>query len=151
MLPYDAQHAAQAAYPPCTDAAIAHFNRWRQKARQAGVEIDDYFRVLWKYSKTAEEKRIVDFVERMKAEAKQHDLFLDLSKLMAFDAGCVERLEALFSEAREVAERYDLELRLPEAVPRENRLCHFVEDGGAFVSWEGDVHPCYFLWRNNFV
>ena len=76
MLPYDAQHAAQAAYPPCTDAAIDHFNRWRETARQAGVEITDYFRVLWKYGKTAEEKRVVDFVERMKAEAKQRNNFV---------------------------------------------------------------------------
>jgi MoaA/NifB/PqqE/SkfB family radical SAM enzyme len=22
-----------------------------------------------------------------------------------------------------------------------------VEDGSAFVSWDGDLHPCYFLWH----
>ena len=22
-----------------------------------------------------------------------------------------------------------------------------MEDGGCFVSWDGDVHPCYFLWH----
>ena len=32
-------------------------------------------------------------------------------------------------------------------VPAGERRCDFVEDGGAFVSWDGKVHPCYFLWH----
>jgi len=147
MLPYDAEHADRAAYVPCTDAAIDHFNRWVALAQEDGVDISRYFEVLWKYGKTAEEKRIVHFVEKMKAEAEQKNIFLDLNKLFALDPGRVALLESVFGQARQVAERTGLELRLPEIVPREYRLCHFVEDGGAFVSWEGEVHPCYFLWH----
>jgi MoaA/NifB/PqqE/SkfB family radical SAM enzyme len=32
-------------------------------------------------------------------------------------------------------------------VPTRARRCEFVEGGGAFVSWDGGVHPCYFLWH----
>lgn len=147
MLPYEEEHASQAAYVACTDAAIKHFNRWRTLAQQDGVDISSYFNILWKYGKTPEEKRIIDFIERMKAEAEQQQLFLDLKKLFELDPSWIERIESVFGQAREVAERTGLDLHLPEIVPKENRLCHFVEDGGAFVSWEGEVHPCYFLWH----
>jgi MoaA/NifB/PqqE/SkfB family radical SAM enzyme len=47
-----------------------------------------------------------------------------------------------------VAAAAGLDLRLPALVPRQERRCEFVEGGGAFVSWEGKVHPCYFLWHS---
>ena len=40
-----------------------------------------------------------------------------------------------------------LELRLPELALKEQRKCSFVEEGSAFVSWNGDISPCYFLWH----
>ena len=53
----------------------------------------------------------------------------------------------MFDEAAAVARAEGLDLRLPEVVPCGDRKCEFVEDGGAFVSWDGRVHPCYFLWH----
>jgi MoaA/NifB/PqqE/SkfB family radical SAM enzyme len=32
-------------------------------------------------------------------------------------------------------------------VPSKARRCEFIEGGSAFVSWDGKVHPCYFLWH----
>jgi len=147
LLPYDQQHAEQAAYLSCTADAIEHFQHWQILAAQEGVDIDRYFSVLFKFSKTPEEKRIVDFIERMKAAAAERELFLDLTKLFAIDHDWLSRLNDVLDEARRVAARIGLDLRLPEVVPRDERLCHFVEDGGAFISWEGEVHPCYFLWH----
>jgi MoaA/NifB/PqqE/SkfB family radical SAM enzyme len=40
-----------------------------------------------------------------------------------------------------------LELRLPELALTEQRKCSFVEEGSAFVAWNGDISPCYFLWH----
>jgi len=56
-------------------------------------------------------------------------------------------LQALFDEAEQLAKDLGVELSLPAAVPRHERKCDFVEDGGAFISWDGAVHPCYFLWH----
>lgn len=147
LLPYDQAHAGQAAYINCTDAAIAHFQHWKNLARQEGVGIERYFEILFKFAKTPEEQRIVDFVERMKAAAAERDLFLDLSKLFSIDTGWIAHVEEVFEQARRVAGRTGLDLQLPRVVPKEERTCHFVEDGGAFVSWQGEVHPCYFLWH----
>lgn len=147
LLPYDQAHAGQAAYIPCTDAAIAHFQQWRELAKQEGVAMERYFEILFKFTKNPEEQRIIAFVERMKAAAAEKTLFLDLSKLFSIDTGWIAHLEGVFEQARRVAERTGLDLRLPLVVPKEERLCHFVEDGGAFVSWQGEIHPCYFLWH----
>jgi MoaA/NifB/PqqE/SkfB family radical SAM enzyme len=32
-------------------------------------------------------------------------------------------------------------------MPRRARRCDIVEEGSAFASWDGGVHPCYFLWH----
>jgi len=147
LLPYDQEHADQAAYLNCTEDAIAHFQQWKSRAAEEGVDLDRYFDILFKFSKNPEEKRIVEFVERMKAAAAERDLFLDLTKLFAIDHDWLADLNGILDRARQVAERTGLDLRLPEIVPKDDRKCHFVEDGGAFISWEGEVHPCYFLWH----
>jgi putative metalloenzyme radical SAM/SPASM domain maturase len=147
LLPYDQKHADQAAYLNCTEDAIEHFRQWKSRAAQEGVELDRYFDILFKFSKSPEEKRIVDFVERMKSAAAERELFLDLSKLFAIDHDWLANLNDILEKARQVAAQTGLDLRLPEIVPKDDRKCHFVEDGGAFISWEGEVHPCYFLWH----
>ena len=147
VLPYAESHAREAAYETCTDLSIELFRRWRRKAEEAGVDMSRYFQVLWKYSKTPEEKKIVQFVEQMKTEATGRGIYLDLKKLLALDVSWLEEVQEVFEEAREVAAEHGMELRLPEVVLKGERRCEFIEEGGAFVSWEGGVHPCYFLWH----
>ena len=53
----------------------------------------------------------------------------------------------MFEEAREAARAAGMALTLPETAPRNTRRCEFVEGDSAFVSWDGGVHPCYFLWH----
>ena len=54
----------------------------------------------------------------------------------------------VFEEARAISAETGLELTLPSLSPDFSRKCHFVEDGSAFVSWKGEVYPCYFLWHH---
>jgi putative metalloenzyme radical SAM/SPASM domain maturase len=147
VLPYDENLVGQAAYDPNTDAAVGYFEPWRRRARDEGIDLDRYYSVLWKYRKTEEEQRIVDFLEAVKEEAHRRDIFLNVEKLLARDAGWIATVEELFSESAAVAGEVGLELSLPEVVPKAERHCRFVEEGGAFVSWDGRVHPCYFLWH----
>jgi len=147
LLPYDEAHAGQCAYDLCTDEALALFHVWQDKAEVAGVEISRYFDLLWKYRRTPEEERIIAFVGAMKADAVRRGVTLDLKRLFAFDYTPTAELYDVFAEAREVATQTGIELRLPETAPRERRSCDFVQQGGAFVSWNGAVHPCYYLWH----
>lgn len=147
VLPYDERLVSQAAYDPNTDRAVGFFEPWRQRARADGVDLGRYFEVLWKYTKSPEEERIVAFVEAMKAEAHTRDIFVNVQKILERDEAWIARVQEIFLGAEAAAREEGLELRLPEVVPRGNRHCDFVEDGGVFVSWDGTVHPCYFLWH----
>ncbi len=147
VVPYDRPHAAEAAFEANTDEAIALFGKWREKAGREGLDIRRYPEVLWRYGKSADDRRLVRLVENMKDDALRHGVFLDLRKLLGMDGSRLERVSAVFEEARDVARREGLDLRLPGVSLREKRTCSFVEDGSAFVSWDGAVSPCYFLWH----
>jgi putative metalloenzyme radical SAM/SPASM domain maturase len=147
VLPYDPHHGKQIAFDMNTDEAVAIFREWEEKSRRDGSDIRRYFEVLWKYSKTPEEARVLDFVEAMKADAMGRGVFLDMKKLLSADRGHIDDVAGVFAEAEEVARKEGLDLRLPGVSLKEKRSCSFVEEGGAFVSWEGAVSPCYFLWH----
>lgn len=147
VLPYDRQHAGEAIFCNVSDQALALYHSWRGKAAGAGVDINRYPEVRWKYSRTADEQAVVDMVEAMKSEAERQGIMLDMKKLLALEHEHLEETAAIFSAAKEVAEKTGLDLRLPEIALREQRKCSFVEEGSAFVSWNGDVSPCYFLWH----
>lgn len=147
VLPYDPHHGKETAFDMNTDEAIAIFREWGEKGRKEGSDIRRYFEILWKYSKTPDEARVLRFVEAMKADAMGRGVFLDVKKLMSADREHVDEVAGVFAEAAEVARKEGLDLRLPGVSLKEKRNCSFVEEGGAFVSWEGAVSPCYFLWH----
>lgn len=147
LLPYDEQHTKEAVYESCSGQAMALFNLWRDKAAAAAVDINQYPKVIWNYSKSPEEQRVIDFVENMKRDAEQQKVFLDLKKLFNLNTTWLDQAAEVFAQAKQVAQTEGLELRLPAIVLKEERQCEFVEDGSAFISWQGDVHPCYFLWH----
>jgi putative metalloenzyme radical SAM/SPASM domain maturase len=147
VLPYAEQHAGEAAYLGCTDEAIALFNEHQAEARRQGIDLTRYFKDRWKYSRTPDEQRTVDLVDAMKAAARERGIFIDLRKLLQLDTGHMDEIADILARAEDVARRRGLELRLPQMALREQRRCSFVEEGGAFISWEGNVSPCYFLWH----
>lgn len=147
VLPYDEQHAHEAVFCNITDQALALYNEWRRKAIQAGIDIQQYAHVRWKYARTPEEQAVVDLVEAMKADAERQEIALDMKKLLKLEHQRLDEIAEIFSAAEAVAGRMGIELHLPEVALKEQRTCSFVEEGSAFVSWSGDISPCYFLWH----
>lgn len=147
LLPYDKEHAARVAYDANTDEAVAFFRPWRDRAEREGIDLNRYFKVRWNYLRSPEEQRIVDFVTEMQADARSRELFFHLKNLLARDEAWVAELGRIFAEAGRVAAETGLELSLPEITPKSDRKCDFVDRGSAFISWDGEVHNCYFLWH----
>jgi putative metalloenzyme radical SAM/SPASM domain maturase len=147
VLPYDEKHAHEAVFCNVSDQALALYTSWRRKAVAANIDMQRYYEVRWKYTRTAEEQAIVAFVDAMKAEAEQQNIMLDMKKLLEVEHQRLEEISTVFTAAAAIASTYGLELRLPELALKEQRKCSFVEEGSAFVSWNGDVSPCYFLWH----
>lgn len=149
VLPYDREHAGEAIYEPCSGKAIDIFNKWRDKAAKEGVNLHHYPSITtgWWFTQSAVEEKIKALVEKMKADAEQQKVYLDLKKLFKLDTTLINQAYEIFAKAEQVAQKDGLELTLPEIVLKETRSCDFIEDGSAFISWQGDVHPCYFLWH----
>jgi putative metalloenzyme radical SAM/SPASM domain maturase len=147
LLPYDEPHLEEAAYETCGEESVALFNRFKKEAESLGVDLCGYFEARWKFVRNPREEKIVALVESMKSEADRRGIFIDMKKLLRIKSERLEEVAALFAVARAVAEETGLELRLPEVTLSEKRRCMFVEEGSAFVSWQGNVSPCYFLWH----
>ena len=147
LFPYDRSSLPLAAWDPNLDLAVELLVKYREKGRAAGVDIGAYGRVFMKYAKSPEEELIVRLVGDMQAEAIELGITLNIEKLLAADLELFEATKRAFAEAQAIATREGIDLALPTALPRKVRSCDFVESGAAFVSWKGDVHPCYFLWH----
>ncbi|HUX41386.1 MAG TPA: radical SAM/SPASM family putative metalloenzyme maturase [Rectinemataceae bacterium] len=147
LFPYDKTSLPLAAWDANLDLAVELLVKYREKGRAAGVDIGSYGRVYMKYAKSSEDERIVGLVGDMHAEAIEMGITLNIEKLLAADLGLFEETKRAFAEARRIALREGVDISLPEALPRRVRSCDFVESGAAFVSWDGKVHPCYFLWH----
>ncbi len=120
---------------------------WKETGDDGETSLLEYLKVIWKYSRTPKEQRLYDLVEEMKAEARTRGISLHLKNLMERDEEWASELENVFAEAKALAAETGLDLRLPATAPKSGRRCDFIEDGSAFVSWNGNVHPCYFLWH----
>jgi putative metalloenzyme radical SAM/SPASM domain maturase len=147
LLPYHKDIVAQTAYDTNTIAAIAIYERWKAKALQEGLDIVRYLDTITKVGRTPEEERIVQLVGQMRNDAGAQGITLYLERLLRRDEEWFASAERVLDEARQAAREEGVELTLPGMAPRNTRKCEFVEGNSAFVSWNGDIHPCYFLWH----
>jgi putative metalloenzyme radical SAM/SPASM domain maturase len=147
MLPYSAEMAGAAAFETSTDAARELFREWKARAAAEGVDITRYRDVFMRFRRSPDEERAVEWVSRMVKDAWSRGVTLHLGRLFGSDEHLLPRVEAAFAEAADAARALGIDLRLPASVPTRERRCDFIEGGSAFVSWDGGVHPCYFLWH----
>ena len=111
------------------------------------MDLRRYLDTITKVGRTPEEERIVGLVGKMRSDAEAQGITLHMEKLLRRDEEWLVSAERVFDEARQAAREAGVELTLPGMAPRNTRKCEFVEGNGAFVSWDGDIHPCYFLWH----
>jgi len=147
LMPYQKDLVAQAAYDTNTTAAIAIYERWKTTALQEGLDIRQYLDTLTKVARTLREERIERLVDQMRNDAGSQGITLHMDHLLRRDEEWLASAEQILDEARRVALEEGIELTLPGMAPRNTRKCEFVEGNSAFVSWDGNVHPCYFLWH----
>lgn len=151
VLPYDAKMQSQSLFNPNTPEATALFRKWQAKAVRQGLDLHDQHGVAWKFIKSDKETRLHELVKGLLGEAERQGVWIHLARLLEWDRRTLEgeerRLEQCFRDAADAAARAGMELRLPPLQARDERRCHFVEDGTAFVTSQGDVSPCQFLWH----
>jgi putative metalloenzyme radical SAM/SPASM domain maturase len=147
MLPYHEELVDDVVFDTNTDQALQLFGQWKAEAEHDGIDLNEYFDVFMKFRKNPEQQRLMDCVNQMKTEALSRDVDLHVERLLRCDQEMMQRVRGVFAEAEEIASTSGIELHLPTLVPSRMRRCEFIEGGGAFISWDGNVHPCYFLWH----
>jgi putative metalloenzyme radical SAM/SPASM domain maturase len=151
MLAYERELSGAAAFDPITDHARQVHRDCRERAAADGVDLRGYIGLFTTYKDmSAADWRRKDYVANLIAQASAQDVRLSYQRLVNCDEVTrddTHRTAAWFAEAERCAEQEGIDLRLPATAPTRQRRCNFVEDGSCFVSWKGDLHPCYFLWH----
>ncbi len=147
LTAYESALEKEMAFMNNSDAALDLFEKYRKKAEAWDIDITQYDKMLWKWNKNEADVELYTLVQAMKDEALEQDLFINLFHLLDEDTGYHQQIRLLFDEAKSLASRYGITLTLPEIRPKTNRQCAFTEDNSMFVTWDGKVSPCYFLWH----
>jgi putative metalloenzyme radical SAM/SPASM domain maturase len=147
LLPYDRRLAGAAAYDAHSDRAQALYREWRARAAAEGVDLGRYREVFLRFRPSPEDLRVITWFDRMTAAAAAEGVSFSAERLLRGDGEVHAEVAETFAEAEAHARAAGVTLTLPATAPRRERRCDFVEGGGAFVSWDGAVHPCYFLWH----
>jgi len=146
ILPFGAAMADQPVFGVNTESSELFYQEWSARARREAIDLTLYFKTLWKYKKSPEELRVIDFVQKISAQACQHDIPFHIGNLIAGED--LGPSESAFRQAAAVAADVGLHLVLPALKPLSNHTCFAVKQGGMFIAWDGKVSPCHFLWRN---
>lgn len=153
MLPYNRQSSQEIAYGANTDVSREMFQKNFQMIRENYPHLKPYMnfeRFLsfrWHYKKTPHEEEFIQLIEAIKEEAFLKDIPFHINNLFSEDLNYLIEIEKVFSKAQAIADNNGVALNLPSRSPMFQRKCNFIEDGSAFISWFGSVHPCYFLWH----
>lgn len=146
LLPFNAAMANQPVFGVNTRRAEAYFQKCSDQAKAQGLDLDQYFRIVWKYRKTPQEQALVDFVQHMLFDAVKQEIPFQVTNILTGeDLGLAEDV---FRQAQAVAQSRGLRLVLPPIQPVSGHACLGVKNGGMFVAWDGRVSPCHFLWRS---
>lgn len=147
LLPYSRELVSQTAYDTNTAGAVAIYEDWKDRAAAEGLDIRGYLDIFRKFSRTSDDLKIIRLVDQMRKDAGSQGVALHLERLFSRDETWFRRVDRIFEEVKTIAEEKKIDVILPGTAPRNRRRCDFTEANGAFVSWDGKVHPCYFLWH----
>lgn len=147
LFAYDPSMAELAAFSPASDRALEVYRSWRSRADDEGIDLRRYLESRNRFAPPEDDERAIGLVQSMVADARSAGISLRVGDLLELDESRLDATESAFAEAASTAAALGVELRLPTTVPTQVRRCDFVEEGSAFVSWDGGLHPCYFLWH----
>lgn len=144
---YEKSMEKEIAYLNNSHEALELFGKYQARAEMQGLDLNTYDSIRWKIMRTQKEDSVYDRVAAFKEEALQKGLYVNMFHLLSEDKGEYDAVRRVFDKARENAQKAGISLELPGIRPKTDRYCPFVETNTMFVSWDGKVSPCYFLWH----
>jgi putative metalloenzyme radical SAM/SPASM domain maturase len=73
ILPYAESSVPQTAFDSNMDGAVELFSEWRKKAEFEGLNLGDYFKVLWKYMRTPTARELAEFFTELSTSVSSLD------------------------------------------------------------------------------
>ncbi|BCS87837.1 radical SAM/SPASM family putative metalloenzyme maturase [Pseudodesulfovibrio sediminis] len=151
VLVHDESLHAQSLFNPNPPSVTALFDEWQAKAQAEGLDMHDQEGLAWKFIKTPKQKRLSELVREFRATALKDGSWVHLGHLLEWDkrelSGANEAVRQICAKAEHLASELGIEMRMPPLMAQDERRCGFMEDSVAFVTSEGDVSPCQFLWH----
>ncbi|MEI7590082.1 MAG: radical SAM/SPASM family putative metalloenzyme maturase, partial [Deltaproteobacteria bacterium] len=147
LMPYSKESFKDVAYDTNTDIAIEIYNKWITEAQQKGIDFTRYYATFMKFSKNEQDSQLLSIAKGMIAEAEARGAYLHLGNLLRRNEEYFQKVDEVFEKTQKICKKHDVEIKLPTITPHNVRRCEFVEDKSLFVSFNGKVHPCYFLWH----
>ncbi len=144
---YEKTAEKEIAYLNNSFKSLELFEKYKKSALKKGLDIQIYEDIRFKVKKTSIEEEIYHLVDEFKQEAIEQSLYVNMFHLSNEPQGEFERIQGLFDQALDRANQAGIELILPQIRPRTDRYCPFVEENTMFITWDGNVSPCYFLWH----
>jgi len=147
LFPYDADMAQKNLFSTHSKAALAIFRKWQAKAASLGIDLCPEGKAYLGFAKTSKQKTTLDLLREMRKEASSKDIRLHGETLITFKSEQAQHTQNIFNKAQEIAEAGGIALSLPPLEAQDKRECLFMKDKAVFVSFQGEVMPCYFLWH----
>jgi Molybdenum cofactor biosynthesis enzyme len=146
ILPFGHGMADQPIFGINTESGEVFYKNWLSRARQRGIDLSQYFDVLWKYKKNVDDVKLIELIQSISTQACQNGIPFHIGNLIAGEE--LHQAEQIFREAERVAASVNLRLVLPSIRPLTAHACVGIKQGGMFIAWDGNVSPCHFLWRS---
>lgn len=147
VLPYRAQDASQSLYTPISQPCLDFFAAWDKTFKAENLNIADAYRGYLAVVRKAGQERQAELMRAMLAEVRQRDLQFSMSRLLNVNWTHLEQARNVLAKSAERAASRGIRLHLPELAAREPRQCPFVSDPSLFVTHDGALTPCYYLWH----
>jgi len=128
--------------------ALAIFLKYQTRALEMGIDLSTGLKAYQKYLKTPSELKAQEILQEMREEAASKDAWLHWKNLFNYDPALAQKTQSVFSRSANLAKLYGVELYLPPLEAPSRRKCTFMEEKAAFISFQGEVMPCHFLWHS---
>jgi len=148
VLPYGRHDAEQSIFEPVAERCLDFFKEWEKTFVAEGMELQDFYKAFYAFFRTPAQQRLVQAVQRMVEEARARELEFSLPNVLRVDFDRLSKVRDIFAHSEEVATTCGIRLELPALAAREPRKCAFVESPSLFVSVDGALTPCYYLWHS---
>lgn len=149
LIQYDIDHKTECIFDPNPAGATKIFQKYMEMARSEGVDLADEYYEYRRYVGTRTNPLVLKIFADMQKEAKKEDIRLNLERLFQSHTVHDDTNEEYILEALDVAKKHHVQLDLPflQGQDQEDRSCPFIEQEAAFITMNGDVMPCHFLWH----